>query len=188
MSPSVRHTLLTGPPGVGKTTVIRSVIALGLPIAGGFYTSEIRTAGQRQGFAVKALGAGGSETAMGVLAHVNIRGPLRVSKYGVDVECFDRVGVTALRAARQRQGWIVIDEIGSMELYSWAFQVELLRCLDAANPVLGVIKNAAHPFLDSIRARPDVRIVEVTRANRDRLPTLLFSELVRHNTGERRDA
>jgi len=40
--------LLTGHPGVGKTTIIRSLIEkLKLP-AGGFYTEEIREDGMRQ--------------------------------------------------------------------------------------------------------------------------------------------
>ena len=43
--------LLTGRPGIGKTTVIRKV-ADGLPreALGGFYTEEVRKRGKRQGF------------------------------------------------------------------------------------------------------------------------------------------
>jgi nucleoside-triphosphatase THEP1 len=45
-----RHLLLTGSPGIGKTTVVRP-LAERLPLRlGGFYTEEIREAGGRQGF------------------------------------------------------------------------------------------------------------------------------------------
>jgi nucleoside-triphosphatase THEP1 len=35
--------LLTGRPGVGKTTVVQRLIATGAPLAGGFVTEEIRS-------------------------------------------------------------------------------------------------------------------------------------------------
>ncbi|MDR7439301.1 MAG: nucleoside-triphosphatase, partial [Armatimonadota bacterium] len=43
--------LLTGRPGVGKTTVVRAVVERLSARVGGFYTEEIREAGRRQGFA-----------------------------------------------------------------------------------------------------------------------------------------
>lgn len=48
---SNKNLLLTGPPGCGKTTVIRHLIdRLGDVRAAGFYTQEIREQGQRIGF------------------------------------------------------------------------------------------------------------------------------------------
>jgi nucleoside-triphosphatase THEP1 len=68
MSPADHNTpcrpvvLLTGRPGIGKTTVIRRSADLlaGRPIAG-FYTDEIRVAGQRQGFRITAF-SGATDT------------------------------------------------------------------------------------------------------------------------------
>ena len=78
--------LLTGLPGVGKTTLVRRVVD-SLPDLhpAGFYTAEIRERGQRRGF--RAVGMDGSE---GLLAHVEIPGVHRVGRYGVDVEGFER--------------------------------------------------------------------------------------------------
>ena len=43
--------LLTGRPGVGKTTVIRKVVeAVHQERLGGFYTEEVREHGRRRGF------------------------------------------------------------------------------------------------------------------------------------------
>ncbi|MFQ6001621.1 MAG: nucleoside-triphosphatase, partial [Anaerolineae bacterium] len=71
--------LLAGRPGVGKTTVIKQVVEMLGGEAGGFYTEEIRQGGRRLGFKIITL-----EGEEGVLAHVDIKGAPRVSKYGVN--------------------------------------------------------------------------------------------------------
>ena len=65
-----RTLLLTGRPGVGKTTVIKKVAeALG-DQAGGFYTEEIRGAdGRRRGFRLVAL-----DGDKAVMALIDLRG------------------------------------------------------------------------------------------------------------------
>ena len=113
----------------------------------------------------------------GVLSHVKRKGRPRVGKYGVDVASFDRIGVNALRQAMDRQGCLVIDEIGKMELYSKAFQDAVTAALDCDLPVLGTIPIHRHSFLDALRERKDVTIVEVTVSNRDALPARLAEML-----------
>ena len=50
-STSSRILLVTGVPGIGKTTLVRRLaMQLQQYRIGGFYTEEIRTGGQRQGF------------------------------------------------------------------------------------------------------------------------------------------
>jgi nucleoside-triphosphatase THEP1 len=61
-----RVLLITGPPGVGKTTLIRRVAGrLGPAGLHGFYTEEIRAAGERRGFRLV-----GSDGARRVIAEV----------------------------------------------------------------------------------------------------------------------
>lgn len=165
--------LVTGRPGSGKTTVVRNAAARLGSIAGGFCTEEIRERGRRLGFRVKDLHSGRE----GILAHVSRKGAPRVSRYGVDVAEFDRVGVTALREAMGREGCIVIDEIGKMELFSEAFRAAVTEVLDSDHPVLGTVAKSGHPFLAVIERRAGVRIVEVTAANRDELPQHLVELL-----------
>ena len=89
-----RAYLITGSPGTGKTTLLREAIA-GIPDGvDGFYTQEIRRSGKREGFEICTL-----RGERAILAHVNIKGPFRVGRYGVDQESLDRVGVTALNRA-----------------------------------------------------------------------------------------
>lgn len=155
--------LVTGPPGCGKTTLIRNAAAeLKVPAAG-FYTDEIRSRGRREGFALVTLDGRRS-----TLASVRIRSPHRVSRYGVDVEALEAVGVAALEQAGPATELLVIDEIGKMELLSQRFREAVVRALDSGRPVLASIMLSHHPFADALKARPDVRIFHLRPDNRDR--------------------
>lgn len=172
-----KNVLITGRPGVGKTTLIRRVLGALAVDAGGFYTHEIRERGARVGFAITDL-----RGASGILAHVDRRGGYRVGKYGVNSEDLERIGIPAVREAVLRSRLVVMDEIGRMELCSRAFQDAVLEALGSPVPVLGTIQDRKNSFLDAVRARDDVEIVRVDEANRDRLVEDLV-ERVRALTG-----
>ncbi len=157
-----RAYLLTGRPGTGKTTLIKEVLGRFEGKAGGFYTEEIRIGGVRQGFRLITLD--GEST---ILAHVNIHSPYRVSKYGVDVEGLDRVGVRAIRRALRECDLVIIDEIGKMELFSPSFREAVLEAVSSSKMVLRTIMLNPHPFSDEIKRDPRVALVLVTRMNRD---------------------
>ncbi len=160
--------LVTGLPGCGKTTLVRQAVEqLGVP-ATGFYTEEIRlpagrhgTGGRREGFALVTL-----DGKRATLASVRIRGPHRVSRYGVDVEALENVGLPALERADAKL--LVIDEIGKMELFSERFREAVLSALDGGRPVLATIMLKPHPFADAIKSRPDARLVHLTPETRAR--------------------
>ncbi len=152
---------ITGRPGVGKTTLIRSVIAKLGRSCEGFYTREIRNQSTgRVGFEIVTLDG---KTAL--LAHIARRTTHRVGKYFVQIENIDRIIVPCLEAAIARAEVIVIDEIGKMELFSDRFQQVVLAALDAPGHVLGTIALADLPFIQAIKARPDVDIIELSREN-----------------------
>ena len=152
--------LLTGRPGTGKTRLIKEAIAGMGSKAGGFYTEEIRSGGVRQGFKLVTL-----DGQSAILAHVKIHSPYRVSKYGVDIDSLDRVGVSALRKAAQECDLVVVDEIGKMELFSANFKEAVLEIIGSGKRVLGTIMLNAHPWADAIKRRPQVDLVPVTGAN-----------------------
>jgi len=64
---------------------------------------------------------------------------------------------------------VVIDELGRMELFSQKFQDKVLEVFDHPLPILAVLQDSHNPFLDAIRGRDDVRVIRVTRKNRDEL-------------------
>lgn len=159
-----QNLFLTGAPGCGKTTVIRRVVSSLALSATGFYTEEIRgTDGRRRGFAVVTL-----DGQRGGLSDVSIKGPHRVGRYGVDLECVDRLVVPSLDPAHNNQ-LIVVDEVGKMECLSQLFCDRVREVLDGPNPILGTVALGGAPFIREIRGRGDVQLVEVTGENRDRL-------------------
>jgi nucleoside-triphosphatase len=166
--------LLEGYPGVGKTTVTRRLIALlrdaGVPLAG-FVTDEIRVRGRREGFAVEAVLGD-----RGVLAHVELPGPPRVGRYGVDLQAFERIALPAL-AVPQPGGVIVLDELGRMELASAAFRDAVSVLWDRDVAVVATVQLHRHPFTDALKRRPDVQVLRVTEHSRDALPEWLAARL-----------
>ncbi len=152
---------MTGKPGTGKTALIKEALARTKVEAGGFYTEEIRTGGIRQGFKIVTLD--GQEA---ILAHVSISSPYQVSKYKVDIDALDRVGVSALRQALKESDLIVIDEIGKMELLSPRFKEAAMQAINSGRKVLGTIMLNPHSFADQVKCHPEVEVFVVTRDNR----------------------
>ena len=157
----IKNILITGNPGVGKTTLIQNIISKLNISAGGFYTAEVRDEnGKRWGF--KIISLDGRED---VLASVELISQRRVSKYGVDVAAVDRIGVTAIRDALSRDDIVVIDEIGRMELASKQFRDVVMEALDSAKPVLGTIAIKDTSFAKKLKERQDTRVIKLTRVN-----------------------
>jgi nucleoside-triphosphatase len=154
--------LLTGSPGTGKTTAIRQAIAKSKAKSGGFYTEEIRIGGARQGFRIVTLD--GQDA---VLAHVDKPSHYRVSKYGVDIQNLDSIGVAAINKAIEESDLIIIDEIGKMELFSPHFRESVLKAIESGKKVLGTIMLSPHPFADGIKRHTKVKVTQLTRANQE---------------------
>jgi len=157
-----RTILITGRPGVGKTTALKKAVRRLGGHAGGFYTDQIRNGGRRQGFKIVTLN--GQE---GILSHVDIKGAPRVSRYGVNLKDLDEIAVEAVRRAVTESDYIVIDEIGKMELFSEEFRLAVTEAVESEKPVLGTVMAGRHPWVDALKALPQVTVLELTKTNRD---------------------
>lgn len=165
--------LLTGPPGVGKTTVIVRLASLLGANAAGFYTAEVREGGARVGFKVVTLG--GKEE---LLAHIAFSSPYRVGKYRVKPESL-RGAVAEIRKALEEGGkYLLIDEIGKMELFAAEFRVVVSQAFESNLPLVATVPQKPLPFAEPLKKRIDVTLLEVTRFNRDRLPEEIYSRLM----------
>jgi len=155
--------LLTGPPGCGKTTAVVKIVGrLDARRTAGFCTEEIRDAGKRVGFDWRRL-----DGRTGILAHVDIRGPHRVGKYGVDVDGFDGDVVPVLDPDATRADLFVVDEIGKMECYSGAFIEAVRRLLDSDKCVLATVARKGGGFIREVKEHPSIRLLSLTTANRN---------------------
>lgn len=166
---------LTGNPGVGKTTVIRAVAGQLKGIAcAGFYTEEVRREGKRTGFRIITLD--GQEA---TLASLGSRKPT-VGKYSIHVGEFEKLAVRSVDPANRPADLYIIDEIGKMELLSLAFKTAILELLAQPTNILATITRRGNGFVDQIKRRSDVDLIEVTRNNRDELPEELAAKLKIH--------
>lgn len=166
--------LLTGRPGVGKTTVVRKVAA-SLPGSrlGGFYTEEMRVAGERRGFRLTTF-----DGRQGVMASVDFRGRERVGRYGVDVAAIDELATAALALSPDVSVYLV-DEIGKMECLSSAFVRAMRALLDSPKKIVATIGARGGGFIAEVKAREDAELLVVTPATRDGLPRRVLAWLAR---------
>jgi nucleoside-triphosphatase len=167
--------LLTGTPGIGKTTLIRRVASqLSGYRLGGFYTEEIREAGQRQGFRLVTFNG-----EAGIMAHVNFDHRYRISKYGVDVSVIDHFAETALALVDEVDVYL-IDEIGKMECFSSIFVTKVKTLLNSDKLVVASVAKKGIGLIEAAKHSPGSELWELTKANRDARVTEVMKWLETH--------
>lgn len=156
--------LLTGLPRCGKTTAVMKIIThLNMDKIAGFYTQEIRKAGVRRGFSWRRL-----DGVTGTLAHVDIKGPFRVGKYGVDVAGFEKTIMPILDIEKSDAQLFVIDEIGKMECFSEEFVAAIRRLFKSEKSVLATVALKGSGLISEIKDYPDKKLFNLTRHNSEK--------------------
>jgi nucleoside-triphosphatase len=164
VSLSKKNLLITGLPGVGKTTLIKRLsetLKSFRPV--GFYTEERREEGERKGFELVSL-----EGKRGLLSHKEIKSPYRVGQYKVDIKGFEDFldSITFFDPATRL---IIIDEIGKMECLSLRFQKILKEILNSEKWVIATIALKGSGLIAEVKERKGVQLFEITKKNRDSL-------------------
>ena len=150
--------LITGPPGCGKTTLIKKVAEDVSSSINGFFTSEIREGGGRSGFEIESFSG-----EKGVLSHIDLKSSYRVGRYGVDIESFEKIALPELEKAINSKSPLIIDEIGKMELFSDRFRELIIEALKSEIPFLATILYNPHPFCKRLKSQSDVEIIKLSR-------------------------
>ncbi len=169
--------IITGRPGIGKSTVCRRVIELlrdrSLKI-GGVICPEVRSNRVRIGFKIIDLMTGRE----GWLAHVNFNTGIRVGKYQVNLKDLNEIGVSAIKNAMKSADVIVIDEVGPMELKSSEFKKVVFEAFKSSKPVIAVVHWRLSSWIASSTKELNPRIYRVNMANRDRLHEEIFRNIM----------
>ncbi|XP_021301008.1 uncharacterized protein LOC110429343 isoform X1 [Herrania umbratica] len=178
--------LLTGPPGVGKTTLIMRIfesLKLSNPNLKlqGFYTQEIRQGGERIGFEVFTLDGRRGQLACTVIPSPEAHRLPRVGKYKVDVASFESVALPELKI-REDTDLFIIDEVGKMELYSSYFFPAILKILQSNIPLLATVPISNFgkdiPAVARLKNHPGAIIFTLDQCNRDAMQEQIYSQLV----------
>jgi nucleoside-triphosphatase len=176
--------LVTGPPGVGKSTLVSKVVlrlkSAGV-IVGGCTTSEKRSGGTRVGFEVRDLTSGRT----GELAMVESKFGPRVGRYRVNLTDLAKVGAAGVDAAASTSELIVIDEVGPMELVSPEFRRAVQKCIASGKPMLAVVhERFEDDLLSELRAKAQA-LLTLSTENRDSTTDELGEALLRAAGGSK---
>jgi nucleoside-triphosphatase len=170
--------LLTGSPGVGKSTVLLHIVealrARGYSV-GGMISREMRTNVARVGFEILSLSSG----QQGWLARVNEPVGPQVGRYRVNLRDLDGIGVQAILQAVENSDVVAIDEVGPMELFSGRFQNVVKKAIESRKLVIGVIHlRARNSLIDDLKADADAQVYVVRREDREKLQEAIVERAV----------
>ena len=157
----MKHLLIIGRSGVGKTTLIKHLTRelRGYPIDG-FFTEELREEGERLGFWLSSI-----DGRQALLAHRQLESPYRVGPYKVNVSVLDELAVGIIRRACAKALVLFIDEIGKMELCSTTFGRAVEEAIVHGPPMVATGGIQSFPLLESLKHRKDVELVPLSNGN-----------------------
>ena len=173
-----RVLILTGSPGVGKTTILaKTVSALKERnvAVGGMFSREVREGIERVGFEIIDI----TSLKHGWLAHIDQQSGPQVGKYHVDLDILESVGALAINVAVENCDVIAIDEIGPMELFSTKFSEAAQKALNGKKFVIAVVHwKVQDKLVLEAKNREDAETFTVTSENRETLHEVLLEKVI----------
>ncbi|MCK5626537.1 NTPase [Candidatus Bathyarchaeota archaeon] len=161
--------MVTGMPGIGKTTLISNVVEIIKDrgyLVGGMITQEIRDKQKRLGFEILDIYTGKK----GILAHTSLKKGSKIGKYVVNAVDLDEVGVAAITNSLNRPeiDLVVVDETGPMEITSANFRKTVAMAIRGSKPFLGTVQfKLRNNFMKILDLTDLPKIIEITYENRN---------------------
>jgi nucleoside-triphosphatase len=169
-----KNILITGPPGIGKTTLIKKLLPeLEYLDPAGFYTREIRERGVRKGF--ELIDLHGQNI---LLAHIGLNCRHRVGRYKVDISAFENY-LENSDLQHCDAPLIIVDEIGKMECLSERF-IDLMNfLLCRENCLIATVAYKGEGLIRDIKTRQDIQLYTISAGNRNTLPAEILRNFSR---------
>ena len=174
----MKHILICGAKGVGKSTLIRRLcMAANAPIYG-YCTKMLSTADADSLFPIYIHPAWQAE-AERAYGSANLIGRCDGRMHDVHTNVFDNLGANYIAAAKPG-GYIIMDELGFMEKNAEAFKRAVFNALDGDIPVIAAVKARYDvDFLNRVRAHEKAQLYTITPENRDALYAELLGIITR---------
>jgi nucleoside-triphosphatase len=166
----IRRIFLTGPPTVGKTTLMRKLLehysSAGVMV-NGVITEEALSGGVSTGFRIRSVMSGEE----GWLATKKQGAGPKVGSYTVNTADLERIGAGSLRnAARGEAPLVLIDEVGPMEMTSPVFREALAEVFKSNKTAVTTVKYGSnYKEVDQVSKLRDSKTFIVSKDNRDSL-------------------
>ncbi|NLP44307.1 MAG: hypothetical protein GX351_06735 [Peptococcaceae bacterium] len=154
---------LTGRIRSGKSTLLKEVVDPIKNQTGGFFVQRLFVGGESRAFRLVDIAVEDYWPNREVQALDSFADLIALSgeKRMVYPDVFRTVGVSALKQAAATKRLVLMDELGRLELKVPEFIETVLATLDREMPVLGVLKKESNSFLDQIKGRPDVTVLDL---------------------------
>jgi nucleoside-triphosphatase len=173
--------LLTGPPGIGKSTILHNAICqlnlLGR-ISGGVFAREVLRDGKRHSF-VSVLPHGVEKEFMRKSPPGLRDGTSepRIGSYMVDVAAIDNFVVPEIQRCTLDKSinLVYVDEIGRAQALSDAFLDTTKSLIESEKDVIGTIVEAETEWSLEYKNSERIFVISVTLENRDYLTDILVS-------------
>lgn len=159
----MKHALIVGAQGAGKSTLIRRVIQeLEQPVSGFETKRKPELADPELGdpIYIRAWGEPWSHT------DEHLMGYCKNKRFNTLFGAFDRYA-EALTQPVPNGSLICFDELGFMESQEERFCRAVLARLDGDIPVLAAVKHYDFPFLELVRSHTNCRCFSLTEDNRE---------------------
>ncbi len=159
-----KKALLSGKPGIGKTTLIINLWKIAQDknpnlFISGFWTNEVKEHNHRIGFDICT-----TDGKKGILARksLHFEGKYHVGEYSVDLTALEDIAIPMLES---NANLILIDEIGKMELHSTKFQTVIKDLFQSEKNVIATIPVYSNLFVNNLKKIPGIHLLELTSLN-----------------------